>query len=55
MAAVSALPGVEVERDVAAVVDVGAARGRRPAAMAAQTASATAPATAAIGVMKAGR
>ena len=42
--------GRQVERDVPAVVHVGA-RSSPPAAIAAQTSSATAPATAAIGVM----
>ena len=47
----AACAGRQMKRDVAAIVDVGAARSR-PARIAASTSSATAPATAAIGVMK---
>jgi hypothetical protein len=47
--------GREVQRDVAAVVDMGAASGPARAVMAASTAAAPAPATAAIGVTNTGR
>ena len=48
-------PGAEIEGDVAAVVDVGALEPRVRRSMAPRTESATAPATAAMGVTKTGK